>query len=226
MQQIRHPQGLQIRRAHLHVPDEVPGPEGLHHAPQAGVPPHPLLPRLVRPLPIRAEHVQRGRGHERRVDEGCGVQVPLQLGAGREVGVGGGQQVGGDEGREEGVEGGEEEVAEEDFVDVEGESVQVEEVGYGLDGIAEGGRNRDGVEHRACGGVERQMLKRRYSMGRRGKMQLFRRRKWACGGRVLEHWVREVDNRDPESSEYVEVRTKNLANGRQASSPVGKAAGE
>ena len=48
-------------------------------------------------------------------------------------------------GREEGVEEGVEKVAEDDFVNVERQRVQVEEDGQRVDCIAEGGRNGDRV---------------------------------------------------------------------------------
>lgn len=51
------------------------------------------------------------------------MQVPLQFRAWREVGVGGREEAAGKGGCEDGVQEGVEKVAEEDFVDVEGEGV-------------------------------------------------------------------------------------------------------
>ena len=55
--------------------------------------------------------------------------------------------------RKKNVEDSVNDVAEDDFVDMDGEGVQVKEVGEGFNCIAEGGRDRARIQHRLFGGV-------------------------------------------------------------------------
>lgn len=131
------------------VPDEVAGGEGLDHGGAARVAPEALLPVHLAALLVDEDDPE-GQGVDGgALDEGDDVHVPIELLGLGEGGVLGREEARGQHGRDDAahelVEGG----YYDDLVDVQRERGQVEVVGPGLDGLAEGwdGRYREGILH-------------------------------------------------------------------------------
>jgi len=142
MRQHAPPKNLQMPRTLNEIPQKVPQRETLQHAAQSRILPHPLLPPLPRrnflPFMIRVHDIQRHAADNDTLKEAHDVHIPIDARAFVQGIVFLRHEAAGQEGGEDGADPGVEGEGEEDFVDVEGESWEGEEVGEGFDEVYEG----------------------------------------------------------------------------------------
>lgn len=138
------PEDIKVQQGDAQVPDEIAAGKRLDHARRAGIPPNPLLKVHVLALFVDKHGPQGEAIDQHALDERDDVGVPVGLLGAAVLRVVLGEEEVGDKGRDgnmdEGVEGG----GAEDLVDVQRQGGKREQLGQGLDGLAQRLDRREG----------------------------------------------------------------------------------
>ena len=138
------PEDIKVQQGDAQVPDKIAAGQSLDHARRTGIPPNPLLKVHALALLVDKHGPQGEAIDQHALDERHDVGVPVGLLGAAVVWVVLGEEEVGEERRDgdmdEGVEGG----GAEDLVDVQRQGGKREQLGQGLDGLAQRRNRREG----------------------------------------------------------------------------------
>lgn len=135
MRECPRPEDVHVPRGDDEIPQEVASSKALDHTACASVSPYALLPGHVLPVIVNEHDPECNGVDEAALDKRHDMRVPADLPSVRELGIDVREEDGGEDGRNRIVDDSVQKAAGQDFMYVEGQRREAEEVGDGLDGV-------------------------------------------------------------------------------------------